>query len=201
MSLDIPAGAPVHSFNLTDADGGTHAYIVAEHPGGEGMAIAFELLSLGLPTVLRLAGAAMESDTFLATAVRAVSGTSLQAGSEGDTLAELRSMLSGIDFGQAAEDVRVALGSGQAPALVRRILSRTYRDGKPLSSDASFDLAYTRNYMELLKAVWQVARINRFFPELSMSASGSGGSPKKEPPQAGESAQPGASPAPQPASA
>ncbi len=54
--------------------------------------------------------------------------------------------------------------SDAPPKLVRELLRRTIRDGKPLASDYDFDAAFTRNYSELMSALWEVVQRNRFLP-------------------------------------
>lgn len=127
-----------HTFDLTDADGTRHSYGVTLHPGGEGYALSLELVRLGLPVLGKLAG--------------------LLEGlpEEGDT-ADL-----GLDG--AAELAAKVLGSVDGPALTRRILAHTHRDGHPLASDVVFDQLARGNYAEVYQAVAQVVAYNRFFP-------------------------------------
>lgn len=154
-----------HTFRLVDADGVEHQYTCQEHPGEAGMEIMFRVLALGLPSVVRLAGAALKSEDLVATLVRAVADPS--AVDDGGGMAELQALLADVDLDAVARDLPAAMAA--APALTRDVLSRTWRDGKRLSERVEFDLAYKRNYFELLKAVWEVARYNRFFPQLATS--------------------------------
>lgn len=154
----------VHQFSLADRDGVEHAYVVTEHPAGEGMEIMYALLGLGAPSLLGLAGAALRSEEILAAVADALGG-----GDSTVTRTDLVKMLTGLDLGAVGAEVQRALGTGRAPELTRKVLSRTHRDGRPLSTH--FDVAYQANYLELLQAVWRVCSANRFFPVPSTSAS------------------------------
>ena len=81
--------------------------------------------------------------------------------------------LGGLLAGKAGADLSAigpALGSAllglRDLGLIHRILAHTHRDGKPLAgggaSVAHFNSAYQRNYGELLAAVWEVVKYNRF---------------------------------------
>lgn len=166
----------IHQFELTDAAGVAHAYLVTEHPGGEGMELMYALLGLGAPTVLGLAGAALKAEDLLRAVIGALRGEGEGESQESDW-SELAGLVAGIDFGTVGLELGKALGSGQAPALTKKLVSRVYRDGKPLAT--VFDRAYQANYIELLQLVWRVCAINRFFPVPSTSWGASlPGSPK-----------------------
>lgn len=165
-----------HQFQLHDAAGVAHNYVVNEHPAGEGMELMYALLGLGAPAVLGLASAALRSEDMLGAVMRALSG-----GDSGvaDTVGQ---MAADLDLTTVGVEVGKALGSGRAPDLTRRILSRTYRDGRSLGGvgGSGIDLAYQANYAELLVAVWRVCTINRFFPVPSTSQSSAKGSLEAE---------------------
>jgi hypothetical protein len=167
----------VHSFQLSDARGGLHDYVVTEHPAGDGMGIMYGLLELGAPTVLGLAGAALKSEDLLGAVLDAVGGGERDFG-----VSDLGRALSGLDLSTVGPELARALGTGRAPALTRQVLAHTLRDGKRLRDDAQFNMAYQANYAELLTAVWRVCTINRFFPVPSTLLGDSSGSPKKASP-------------------
>lgn len=167
----------VHQFTLTDARGREHSYVVTEHPAGEGMEVMFALLALGAPTLLGLTGAALKSEEMLGAVMQALSGDASAPGS-GDA-SDLARMLSDLDLEAVGRELGAALGTGRAPELTRKVLSRVHRDGKPLMS--VFDLAYQANYFELLYAIWKVCSINRFFPVPSTSSSDSSGATRAAP--------------------
>jgi len=165
----------VHQFQVSGADGQLHSYVVTEHPAGEGMEIMYSLLGLGAPTVLGLAGAALQSEEMLRSILKAVGGADLER-SSGD-LSALGKLVADLDLEKLGAELSRALGTGKAPELTRRVLAKAFRDGKPLVSH--FDIAYQANYGELLQAVWKVCTINRFFPVPSISQSSSFGVPTK----------------------
>jgi hypothetical protein len=155
-----------HEFQLTDADGNLHDYLVTEHPAGDGTEIVFELLGLGAPTALQLAGAALTSDDLL----RAILGVAGGAGFNADTGAAALAELADIDFGKAGGEIQRAFGTGKAPmALVRKLVSRAWRDGQKVAE--VYDQAYQANYWELAQLVGKIIAINRFFPVPPTSAS------------------------------
>lgn len=164
-------GTGVHEFELTDYRGQVHSYTVTEHPAGEGMELMYALLGLGAPTVLELVGATLKSEEMLRAVMAAVVGGDGVAGL-GD-VADLVRMLDGIDLGDVGRELGKAFGEGKVPAgLTRKVMSRSYRDGRPLGGErgGNFDLAYQANYAELLQATWKVCQINRFFPLPSTSS-------------------------------
>ena len=156
MDQQVPG---VHTFELNG-----HSYLVQEHPAGEGMEIMYELLGLGAPTVLGLAAAAIKSEELLRAVLEAMKGVDSEV-----TMGDLGGMLSSLDLGSAGAELGKAIGTGKAPGLTKKILSRTHRDRQPIAR--CFDTAYQANYAELLQAVWKVCTINRFFPVPSMSPS------------------------------
>lgn len=173
----------VHQFELTDALGRSHSYLVMEHPAGEGMALMYELLGLGAPGVLALAGAALKSQEMAASIAGALAGEG--GGVSAADVADLGRMLADLDLEKLGGEIAKALGTGRAPALTRKLLARTHRNGKSLSDDLTFGQAYQANYAELLQAVWRVCSINRFFPVPSTSASSSSakGKADRQPPE------------------
>lgn len=168
MQPPMPANTGVHQFQLADRDGNHHQYIVMEHPAGEGMGIMYELMGLGAPAILGLAAAALKSEKVLAMVSAALAG-----GEDGEVtgadVADLVRLVSELDLGSVGTELGRVLATGRAPELTRQILSRTHRDGKPLST--TLDIAYQANYGELIAATWKVCQINRFFPGLSTSGS------------------------------
>jgi len=172
----------VHQFELTDRNGARHAYLVTEHPAGEGSELMFALLGLGVAPLLELAGAALKSEKILRAVVEALGGGEEEAGL-GD-IADLVKLLDSIDLGSVGAEISKAFSSGKVPAdLTRRVMSRTFRDGKPMGGDRSghFDIAYQANYAEMLQATWKVCQINGFFPLPSTSAGSSSAARKTVP--------------------
>jgi hypothetical protein len=168
----------VHQFTLLDARGREHSYVVTEHPAGEGMEVMFALLSMGVPTALGLAGAALQTEKLLNALVAAFT-TGAEASASEDDWKDLASMAVGLDLPAVGRELGVALASGRAPELTRKILSRTHRDGHPLSN--TFDLAYQANYLEMIQAIWKVCWANRFFPVPSTLLNASSGATRAAP--------------------
>lgn len=157
----------MHEFDLIDADGNSHHYVVNLHPGMEGFRIVARLAELGAEPIARLASQAMAAEGVL---------DALQLAVRGDPAAnaKLSAVSSKLDFGAAAKELRPLLAD--SPDLVMRILAHTQRDralpGQPSSMVAFkgkdgqtwFDAAYAGNYGEMLAACWKVVALNRFFP-------------------------------------
>lgn len=163
-------GAGIHKFDLEDWNGNRHQYLVTEHPAEEGMAILYELLGLGAPTLLGLAGAALKI-TDVATLLSAFrpAAEGEEARQDPGTAGELARFLDALDLPSVGREITRALALGNAPKLTRKILGKARRDGQPLWEDGAFNLAYQANYLEMLTAVWRICQINRFFPQLSTS--------------------------------
>ena len=133
--MSLPAPA---EFVLKDDDGQPHNYVMPYHPASDGQRIVCQLAGL-------LGGPILE----------------LVAASQGGGLSNLdHTALSG-----AVRQAGQVLLSDTPPKLVRDLLRRAIRDGKPLASDYDFDAAYTRNYGELLAVLWEVVQRNRFLPQ------------------------------------
>lgn len=165
----MEAGTGVHPFTLTDARGGAHNYLVTEHPAGEGMEIMFGLLGLGAPSVVGLVAVGIKSVDVLKALFGALAGGEEEGIQKinGADWAILAALFKDVDLSTVGLEIGKALGTGKAPELARRILSRTLRDGKPLfvaGNGQAFEQAYQANYGELLQAVFRVCAINRFFP-------------------------------------
>lgn len=192
--MENTAGTGVHTFTLHDARGKAHSYLVYEHPPDEGMPILYELLALGAPSLMALASAALKVGD-LATLLAALrpagpEDADGEVSSGADDAKELRALLDGLDLPALGHEIQRALSMGRAPQLTRKILSKALRDGQRLSGDGEFNVAFQANYVEMLRAVWEICQINRFFPQLSMSesspteASRSLGAPRTLPPAA-----------------
>lgn len=141
---------PSKTYTLLDADGVSHDYETTLHPASQGAAIMWQLLALAAAPL----GAAVKG--FLATS----SGFDLRAVL--DAPDGLQRLGASVDFAAVGEDVGRALASGDRDVLVKQILSRTTRDGKRLDNVIEFDGAYTGNYGELIRVIWEAVRANRF---------------------------------------
>lgn len=143
----------VHTFTLRDADGVEHSYQTIAHPADEGERLFWALLALAGPSVGALAQAAL-------------TGPLLAEGGSLASIADrpISDLLEGVDFGAVGREVAAALSTPQALALSRDLLRHTTRDGTPLHNPAMRAQAYTRNYSEMVRALMEIVRFNRFFP-------------------------------------
>lgn len=174
MDLQSPAAIGIHEFELTDAHGRVHRYMVTETPAGEGVEVMFAILSLGAPTVLGLAGAAVKSESMLG-----MISAALQGQVDGDTsdadYAEVAQAAISLDLPAIGREIGMALASGKMPGITKKLIARVHRDSKALRDPAVFDLAFQANYLELLTLLWKVCTINRFFPVPGTSESSPAG--------------------------
>jgi hypothetical protein len=168
--VETAVGTGVHEFELTDANGKTWKYLVQEHPAEEGMEMLFELIGLGAPTVLGGLAELFKSEDMLSglfDAVRSMVGPESASTATSRDWSEFAQLIGQMDVGKVGREITFAVATGKAPKLVRRLLSRTHRNGKLLKEDGAFNVAYQANYWEMLAAVREVCRVNRFFPQLS----------------------------------
>lgn len=175
--MESTVGTGVHEFELTDAQGRTWKYLVQEHPAEEGMELLFELIGLGAPTILGGLAELFKSEDMVSglfDAVRSMVAGEAATGATSRDWGEFAALVGQLDVGKVGREITFAVGTGKAPKLVRRLLAKTHRNGKPLKDDGVFSLAYQANYWEMLQAVQQVCRVNRFFPQLSTSLSSLG---------------------------
>jgi hypothetical protein len=145
-------------FVIVGADGLEHRYTVVLHDAVAGQAIMWDLVALGAEPMARLAESALKSEQVIAGL-----SSALASGGAGKLLdGGAAELLGGLDLGSVGADVKRAITSMPMPKLTRDILRHTTRDEKPLANDGVFGSAYQGNYGELLRAVWEVAKINRF---------------------------------------
>jgi len=146
-------------FSLVDSAGESHSYVVVAHEPMPGWGIMMEL-------------AAMVSDP-LASALGALlsSGQSVESFLDSDAGAQA---IEGLDLQNAGERISHQLRTTDSQKLIRSILAHVSRDGEKLvdsngSITGAFNLAYTRNYGEMVKAVWEAVKFNGFLPLESIS--------------------------------
>lgn len=142
----VAADAFDHAFVVKDVDGNPHSYNLTYHPAGEGQRIMFQLMGLVAAPGSAAAGALLS----------------------GDSLADLD--LGAVNWSGLGDELRRVFASEMTPKLCREILSYAWRDNVPLT--AGFDSAYRANYGELLGALWEVIRANRFLSLPGMSLDG-----------------------------
>lgn len=155
----------MHSFQLSDRSGAKHDYRVEPHPGGPGAVLALRVQSLATEPLVEVVHTLASAPGLqeLASALKDGSDKDsgeLLANAAGSLLGELGS----LDLTAVSKALSAMLGAKDGLQLVKDILSRTYRDGKPLSEAMNFDAAYQANYWELQQAVIEVVRFNGFFP-------------------------------------
>lgn len=140
------------TFTLADSKGGTHTYSIDLFGGSEGMQLAQKITALAIQPIAAALGPAMVAY--------------LSDSRPNDQAAQ--SALAGVDvtaLGMSCSSVLTQLDK----ATVYKMLSQTNRDGKALVSQdgtptVDFDLAYQANYLELGKALVEVAMRNGFLP-------------------------------------
>lgn len=141
-------------FTLTDAQKNTHTYTVQPHPAREGTRLVVQVMSLAAEPLGRI----LESQ--LAELVDDFMGGKITMD---DDVAEVAFRKIGdIKWHQITGDLRKALAELDSPQLIRDVLKYTSRDGHSMADDGHFDVAYQQNYLEMLKAVARVVKVNGF---------------------------------------
>jgi hypothetical protein len=153
--MTTPAPSQSVVFACTDYAGEPHQYRCAPFLAEEGLGIFFRLSTLGAEPLLSAVGSLFgKADSLEALKSRLGSGADLGA---------FLDLLDGLDFSAVGRGLRATLASPDSPALLRDLVKGCLRDGKPLSDRTNFNEAFTGNYLELLKAAWEVVLLNRFF--------------------------------------
>ena len=161
--MPIDAVSRRATFRLTDAEGVAHAYEVTLHRATLGMPIMWELAALvagPLAGLLSLAGPLLEAMNGAGGSTKSVRAII----EDPNILSVVQATLGAADLTAIGRSLQAALAQPSNSGLVLRILSQTERDGVALDSPVAFDAAYTGNYFELLRAVWEVVITNRFLP-------------------------------------
>lgn len=146
------------TFTLQDGEGRQHEYEVQLHPPTEGMEIMWQLIALGAGPL----GSAIKG--FL---TNAAGGGTFSLRGMMDDPEGLSKLAGAVDFAAVGNDIAAAVMKANRAALVRAILCKTSRDGKRLESVLAFDEAFVGNYGELIRAIWEVVRANRFLSLLN----------------------------------
>lgn len=156
----------MHSFTLADSQGKAHNYVVNAHPAGEGTPLVLYVISLAAEPIGRLVET--KAADLIDVVINKIASGELSPDDDVSKLKEViggedvQRLLHGIEWSRVAADIRVSLAALDTPQLIRQVLKYTHRDGKNLALDGEYDQAYTRNYMELFKAVWAVVQFNGF---------------------------------------
>ena len=135
----------IHSFTLTDADGAEHFYEVTPHRHSTGRPLVNVLAAL-------LAGPLLNGLGSLIGGVQeAEAGASLLDSID----------LEALDFESMGPAVVEAIGRMPVD-LPAKLFAHTMRDGKRLSDEGERAVAFSRNYREEERAIWEVVKYNRF---------------------------------------
>ena len=137
-------------FQLTDADGELHRYVLTTHRAREGSALVLRLVDLGGDALARVVEAVLSNQEVLAQLT------------EKGTDVELSALLEHFELRALMGDIRQALKSVDGAELLRELVRHCSRDGKALGVDQHFDDAYRANYGELFAAAWRSVQENRF---------------------------------------
>jgi hypothetical protein len=156
---NVPSAGGAHTFTLTDADGLQHVYEVTLHPTDTGTEILWALVANGAEPFARLADSALKAPGALESIAAAFGG-------DEDTKQSALSLLAGADFKGIGTDAKASVQALDMPRLQHKLLHHVTRDGLPLRVPANFDRAYRGNYWEMVFALWEVVRYNRFLPAL-----------------------------------
>lgn len=141
---------PFRTAQIADDDGAVHAYTIRLHPATTGRVLALRIAALGLVPLAEVLVSALVAGVRGKAAAEAISPDALQRG-----LSELPAAV-----GRLADN----------PALISDLFAHVERDGVPMSVRVHFDAAYTGNYGEMAAAIWEVIKVNRFFPAQRISA-------------------------------
>lgn len=142
----------VFLFELADRSGNMHKYESTPF-GIDGIELAVSVRSMAAEPIARVLGSLG--------AMGAISKKVKEKGIETD-LGELfdEVIKADIPWPEVAKDVKAAFSAAGGPQLIRKILVRTYRDGKQLRDDKVFGKAYGRNWNEMFLAAFKIAEWN-----------------------------------------
>ena len=136
------------TITICDDDGNHHEYLCTPHPAGQGVKLGVQLLQFVGPGIVGILREVLKQ-------------VEKERGTDKITINKL--IGSEINFGPLADAAGGLLSNlGSAPELVKELLKNTVRDGKLLSNNAEFDIAFQGNYGELIEAVMWAFGVNRF---------------------------------------
>jgi len=143
-----------NAFELNDAQGKPHQYIVIPHGWEDGLDVVDALLNIGLGPIAEL---------MYATAMNSAKETSEAGGASVDTEA----LLANFDRKEAVKSIRDGLRTaGGMRKLAPLLLKNTHRDGEPLNG-ASVMQVFPQNWGELRDILAKIMEINGFFALLA----------------------------------
>lgn len=145
-------------FTLQDSKGESHEYVMRQHPTGAGLAVVDALIQAGLGALIEvLFGSINLPQNF----------ESLSAEERTAVLADLTNKVDReLLVGQFLDGLGRAGGFSK---LAPMLLQYTHRDGKALSDNLVFAVAYQGNYGEMIAAARKALEHNAFLALFSMS--------------------------------
>jgi hypothetical protein len=149
--------AGLRTFTLSDADGAEHHYQVVLHPPEQGQRILWALVALGGEPLGALLGGVVGQLVLGDKTIGDLVDSSVE-----DVLGE-------VDWSAVGRNVSEAVRRTDMPTLSKALLAHTVRDTKQLRDPTNFGAAYQANYGEMLQALWEIIKANRFLPPLPTS--------------------------------
>lgn len=148
-------------FDLTDADGVSHHYVVGYHNADEGLDVSLWLLAhsgaiaTGLIPTLKDAISSLVADNpgSIASVLDADSGAAWEA---------ITGALGSVDMDQVGGQWRNALLAPTAKPILKSLFRHAIRDN--LDVGQRFQATYQANYLEMFQAAIRIIQVNRFFP-------------------------------------
>lgn len=165
-------------FTCVGADGASHQYETQQHKAELGLGITMQLSGLVIGPITEAIGPMASS------LIEQTQEEAQEAADNGEDASVVERLNLGeiiklVDFSKVAASVQLALQ--QLPiTTIYAVLRYTNRDGDGLIDSLgkptpAFNDGYRANYLELFRAVWEVCRVNRFFPGLDSFESVAGG--------------------------
>lgn len=158
-------------FDLPDADGVSHHYLVGYHNADEGLDVSLWLLAhsgaiaTGLLPALKDAVSSLVSDS--SGSVEALLDTDA-----GKAWGAITGALGSVDMAQVGEQWRNALLAPTAKPVLKSLFRHASRDN--LDVGQRFQLVYQANYLEMYQTALKIIKANRFFPWPGTSPSAKG---------------------------
>ncbi len=178
MAQDNAPHEGVFLFEMADRNGTMHQYESTPF-GLDGIELAVEVRSMAAEPIARVLGSLG--------AMEAISHKIKEKGIDTDLGELFREVIKAdIPWAEVARDVKSAFRAAGGPQLIRKVLRRTYRDGKPLSDDTTFGKAYGRNWNEMFLAAFKVAEWNDLMGFTFTSTDDSGADEAAPPETVGE---------------
>lgn len=164
----------IQTVRIAGADGVEHEYMIVPMTVERGVPIMLRLYAAAagpLGELLKgLLGAlwdALSDDGESSGGLQAMLDSPAAAQALGDAIRDM-------DLGAVGRDLQAALLDPRvnASGLFSDLLTDVRRDGKRLGDGIEMDVAYRGNYVEMLRAAWEVIRVNRFLPAFGGTAGG-----------------------------